>query len=311
MRTQLLRGILALAIALGLSAPAFAQSIMRGTVVDEAGKPVPNATVLFEFEGNTSRRAETKTNANGEFLQVGLASGNYVVTVTAGNLKATQKSPVRQGENRPLNFRLGAGSGVSEADAAEGAAMNAIAAEAVAAMQAGNHDLAISKFNEIVAKVPTCSDCFYNLGMAHTRKQAYDLAEENFKKAIAIKPDHADAYSGLANVYNAQKKFDLAVEASTKAAQLAGAGAGGGSAEAMYNQGVTLWNAQKYAEAKVQFEAAVKADPKMGPAWYQLGMANLNLGQLPAAKEAFQGYLTNAPTGDKAAEVQTLLKQLP
>ena len=31
----------------------------------------------------------------------------------------------------------------------------------------------------------------------------------------------------------------------------------------------------------------------------------------PAAKEAFQGYLTNAPTGDKAAEVQAMLKQLP
>ena len=31
----------------------------------------------------------------------------------------------------------------------------------------------------------------------------------------------------------------------------------------------------------------------------------------PAAKEAFQGYLTNDPSGSKAAEVQALLKQLP
>jgi hypothetical protein len=40
-------------------------------------------------------------------------------------------------------------------------------------------------------------------------------------------------------------------------------------------------------------------------------MANLNLGQVPAAKEAFQGYLTADPNGPKAAEVQTYLKQLP
>jgi tetratricopeptide (TPR) repeat protein len=59
---------------------------------------------------------------------------------------------------------------------------------------------------------------------------------------------------------------------------------GGASAESLYNQGVILWNAQKYAEAKTQFEAAVKADPNMALAYYQLGMANLNLGQIPEAK---------------------------
>ena len=48
----------------------------------------------------------------------------------------------------------------------------------------------------------------------------------------------------------------------------------------LYNQGVILFNAGKFAEAKTQFEAAVKADPTMGMAQYQLGMTALNLGQL-------------------------------
>lgn len=313
MRTHLIRGVLTLAVALGLSVPAFAQSIVRGTVVDAQGKPVPNATITMEFDGNASRRSETKTNNRGEFLQVGLASGTWNITATSGQLKQTLKIPVKQGENRPLAFQLTPQSGVSDADRAAQAAMAAAAQEAVAALQAGNNDLAITRFEEIVAKIPTCSDCYLNLGSAYTRKQDYAKAEESYKKAIEIKPDSAEAYSGLANLYNAQRKFDLAVEASTKAASLAGAGgaAGGGSAEALFNQGVTLWNAQKYAEAKVQFEAATKADPKMGSAWYQLGMANLNLGQIPAAKEAFQGYLAAEPNGAKAAEVQAMLKQLP
>ena len=72
-----------------------------------------------------------------------------------------------------------------------------------------------------------------------------------------------------------------------------------------------LWNAGKYAEAKEQFEAAVKADPNMAMAHYQLGMANLNLGQIPAARQAFEGYLKVDPNGPKAGEVQTFLKQLP
>ena len=38
---------------------------------------------------------------------------------------------------------------------------------------------------------------------------------------------------------------------------------GGGNAEALYNQGVILWNGGKFAEAKTQFEARDKADPNM------------------------------------------------
>ena len=122
----------------------------------------------------------------------------------------------------------------------------------------------------------------------------------------------ADAYTGLANLYNSQKKFDLAAEASKKASELAGsAGAAGGGAEATYNQGVILWNGGKYAEAKEQFEAAVKADPNMAMAHYQLGMANLNLGKIPEARAAFEGYLKADPNGPKAAEVKTFLTQLP
>ena len=72
-----------------------------------------------------------------------------------------------------------------------------------------------------------------------------------------------------------------------------------------------MWNAGKYAEAKEQFEAAVKADPTMAMAHYQLGMANLNLGKIPEARAAFEGYLTADPNGAKAAEVKTFLTQLP
>ena len=59
------------------------------------------------------------------------------------------------------------------------------------------------------------------------------------------------------------------------------------------------------------FEASVKANPANADAQYQLGMANLNLGQLPAARAAFEAYLKAAPEGPKAAEVKTFLTQLP
>ena len=81
MRTHLFRGVLALAFALAVSAPALAQSIVKGTVLDEKGQPIEGATVLIEDAGK-GRKAETKTNKKGEFLQVGLASGQYNVTAS-------------------------------------------------------------------------------------------------------------------------------------------------------------------------------------------------------------------------------------
>ena len=309
MRTYLIRGVLAFFVVLAVSAPAAAQSVIRGTVVDQAGKPVEGATVTIEAT-ESNRRAEVKTNRDGEFMQIGLPSGSYNVTAVKDNLKQVLQAKISQGAPVELQFQLSPTSGLTPEQIKQQAAMQGLAKEAIDAMRAGRDDEAIAKFNEIVTAIPTCSDCYYNLGVAYTKKTQYPEAEAAFQKAIELAPANGDAYTGLANVYNAQKKFDLAAQASAKAAELTG-GAGGGSAEAAYNQGVIMWNAGKYAEAKVQFEAAVKADPSMAMAHYQLGMANLNLGQVPEARAAFEGYLKADPSGPKAAEVQTFLKQLP
>lgn len=310
MRTYLIRGVLALLVVLAFSAPAAAQSVVRGTVVDAAGKPVEGATVTIEAT-ESNRRAEVKTNRNGEFMQIGLPSGRYNVTAVKDNLKQVLQANVSQGQPVELSFQLSPTSGLTPEQIKAQQAMQALAQEAVEAMRAGRDDEALQKFNEIVTKIPTCSDCYYNLGVVYTKRQQFSEAEQAFNKAIELEPNSGEAYTGLANVYNAQKKFDLAQQASAKAAELTAAGGAGGGAEATYNQGVILWNAGKYAEAKEQFEAAVKADPNMAMAHYQLGMANLNLGQIPAARAAFEGYLKVDPNGEKAAEVQTFLKQLP
>jgi tetratricopeptide (TPR) repeat protein len=313
MRTHLFRGVMALAVLLAVSAvPALAQSVVRGKVVDGQGKPVPDATVLFEAT-DANRKTQTKTDKGGEFLQVGLASGAYKVTVSKEGVGTqTLNSNVRQGPNNPLSFTLSPASGVSAADKEAAAALQAAAGAGIEAMKAGRHDEAIAKFNEVIAKMPTCADCYYNIGTAYVAKQDFPQAEAAFKKMVELKPDSAEGYTGLAGVYNQQKKFDLAAEASAKASQLGGGGAGGagGGAEASYNQGVILFNAGKFAEAKTQFEAATKADPSMGMAQYQLGMTALNLGLIPEAIAALEAYLKVEPNGSKAAEVKAALPAL-
>jgi predicted Zn-dependent protease len=311
MRTLLFRGVVAVAVLCAVTvAPALAQSVVRGKVNDAQGNPVPDATILFEAT-DANRKTQTKTDKNGDFLQVGLASGGYSVTASKDKVGTqTLKLQVRQGPNQPMNFTLTASSGVSPADKEAAAALQASAGAAIEAMKAGRHDEAIAKFQEVIAKVPTCMDCYYNIGVSQMAKQQYTEAEASFKKVIELKPDNADAYTALANLYNSQKKFDLAAEASASAAKLAGAGGGGGNAEALYNQGVILFNAGKFAEARVPFEAATKADPNHAMAQYQLGMTSLNLGQIPEAVAALEAYLKVDPNGPKAAEVKAALPAL-
>lgn len=314
MRTTLIRGVLALAVLLTFSiTPALAQSLVKGRVLDGQGKPVEGATISFEQEGTSAKR-DTKTDKKGEFLQVGLASGMWKITASKQGVgTATQSGRVSQGNPIDLTLKLSnapAGAAGGGGDAKAQAELQALAAAAGAAATAGNWDEAISKYTDLTTKAPTCAECFLQLANAHAAKKDYAAAEASYKQSIAVR-ETPEAYNGLVKIYNDQKKFDLAAEAGTKATSLsAAAPGGGGNAEATYNQGVVLFNAGKFAEAKTQFEASTKADPTYAPAFYQLGMTALNLGQIPEAVAALEGYLKVAPDGPKAAEVKASLPAL-
>jgi tetratricopeptide (TPR) repeat protein len=202
-----------------------------------------------------------------------------------------------------VNIVLAPGGGGADPKAAE---LRKTFEEGVAASRAGDHDTAIAKFNAAAAVIPNCSDCYVNIGVSYMAKKDEKQAEEAWKKALELKPDNSDAASALATLYNNQKRFD---EAAAMSAKVAG-GAGGGSADAVYNQGIILWNQGKVAEAKAKFEEALKADPNYADAHYQLGMALLNEGKLPDAVAAFEKYLSLAPTGQFAGQAKAMLTQL-
>jgi tetratricopeptide (TPR) repeat protein len=325
MRTHLFRGgaiavgTLALAALLLPAAPAFAQSVVRGIVVDAQGKPVPGAEILFEAV-DANRKMSGKSDNKGEFLQVGLQSGSYKITASKEGIGTeTVTAPVRQGPNAPLKFTLmpasrafasEAAAKMTDAQRQEAALVQKLAAEAQTLRASGQLDPAIAKFNELVAKVPTCADCYMSIGQIYKEQKKDAEAEAAFKKVVEIKSDHGGAYSELATLYNAQKKFDLAADASANAAKYLGAAGGAAGAEAMFNQGVIAFNAGKFQEARVSFEGATKADPTMGQAFYQIGMTTLNLGDFAAAVAALENYLKVDPNGAKAAEVKAQLPAL-
>ena len=302
-----------------VASPAFAQSGQIKGKVSAEGVLVEGATVLIENLDNGSKAIQTKTNKKGEYIQVGLYPGKYRITVTKDALTSTKETDVHL-DMLTLDFKLEAGGAGAKATGskedvakakARADAMTKAFSDGVALSNEGKTDEAIAKFNEVIAAVPNCAECYANIGTVNGQAKKYEEAETAYKKAIELKPDFSEAYNGLANVYNAEKKFDLAAEASKKAMEListpaagapgaTGAPAPAASASQVFNQGVILWNAGKIPEAKAQFEAAVKADPNMADAHYWLGMSLVNAGTKEALTEAkphFETYLKLAPTG--------------
>jgi tetratricopeptide (TPR) repeat protein len=315
-RNLFVLGLLACAVSL-FATPGFAQTgALQGKVSDAAGNPLEKAQVVIEFTDGINRKYEVKTNKKGEFIQIGLAPGNYKVTASFEKM-GEQSFPVRVrlGDPMKVNFILGAATGATKEDAAKAVALKKVFDDGVAASKAGNFDEAITKFNEAAVMVPGCYDCYYNVGYNYTQKKDYEQAEAAFLKSIELKATYVDAYNGLATVYNAQKKFDKAQEASQKAAELAnaagpGAGGGAGAVDAEYNQGVIDWNAGKIAEAQEHFQKVVFMKPDHADAHYQLGMALVNQGKLAEAVPMFEKYLQLAPEGQFAATAKSILASI-
>jgi len=303
------------------AAPAFAQStgMVKGKVVDSANQIVEGATVILETKDSGARRFKVTTNKKGEYIQIGLQPGSWTITASkegVGEAKADVRISLGASEQIDLTLaKAGAGGAggpaMSKEEAAKLDAMQKAFDEGIALTQAGKLDEAIAKFSAAKAINPDCFACQFNIGLSYAAKKDVPKAEEAFLAASALKADSPEPFNQLANLYNANKQYDkaaqMAAEASKRSGGAAGGAGGGASAESLFNQGVVLWNGQKYAEAKVQFEAAAKADPNMAMAHYQLGMTNLNTGDFKGAVAALEAYLKADPMGPKAAEVTAAL----
>ncbi len=313
------RSLTICAIVLGLAAaPASAQTGgMKGKVVDAQNKPVDGATVtLVQTDTNAKFALKSK---KGEFMQIGLPPGSYTVTVEKDGLK--QVNNVRVGlemTETTVTLRPGGTGGPASKEEAEKAAakmegLKAAFAEGAALSNAGKHDEAVAKFNQVLADVPKCTECYINIGATYGQKKDYAQAEAAFKKALELDPNSVESYYGLAAIYNDQQKFKEAQEMSAEASKRSGAAGGAGGAanpDTLFNQGVIAWNAGDYAKAEEHFAAVVAANPSHGEAHFMLGLRNLNNNKLPEAAKEFEMYLKLAPTGPNAKAAQTNLEML-
>lgn len=96
--------------AIAVSAPAAAQDytsgVVAGTVTDEAGSPVPGATVTLTSVDQGFTRT-TVTGSNGAFRFVSLPAGNYRVEVAAEGMDAFTANDVRVVASQTADLAIG------------------------------------------------------------------------------------------------------------------------------------------------------------------------------------------------------------
>jgi tetratricopeptide (TPR) repeat protein len=300
------------ALALATAVPSHAQmglGALQGRVVDENGKPVAGAEVILEHKGDVNLKYTVKTNSGGRWARTGLravGSGQSTdaLRTVGADRQATGGDVLSKGTATPPASAI-----ATPAAAREAAALSSLLNEVNVALNANDFGLAITKLTDIIAKQPKCAACYLHLGDVYARQKDFPKSEEAFKKALELDATSADAYHGLAVVYNAQGRMEQAAEAAAKAVELHGA-AGGGDATSAFNAGAILVNSGKSAEALVQFQRAIKLDPSLAEAHYQLGVAFLNTGNVAEAIKSLERYLALAPSGPNAQMVKDMLPEL-
>ncbi len=300
------RPLLALAALLVSATFASAQTGgVRGKIFDDKGAPLEGVAVKMEFQGGVTLAFESKTNKKGEFMQIGLRPGNWKFTYTKEAFQIFS-SPYRValGEATVLPDVKLVSAKAAAAAAGGGEDLQKVFGDAVAKLQAGDHDGAIAAFDAMILKNPSLAEAHYNKAFAQYQKKDYEAAETTLKRALEIKADYSDARVLLSNIYTAQGQKDKAVEVMS-------ANAGGTDPKQLFNLGLALLNSGKNSEAAEAFAKVEAADPKHVEVQYYLATAALNAGRTDECVQRLEKYLSMNPTSEQnKATAQGLIAAL-
>lgn len=316
------------------TASAFAQMTgqVRGKAIDEQGKPIVGATVLYESVETGRKVTGIKTDKKGEYYAMGVNPGRYKITLIGADGKpiwALNNIQVSLAKENIIDFDMAKeraaaakAGGMSEEERKQIEAaqkenqkikgLNAMLTQAADLRKAGNCDEAINVMQQAVQADATKDLLWFSLGESQLCAKKYPEAIESYKKAIAIAPNHGEYFNNLGQAYLRNNQTEDAIASYDKAAQLDPANA------AMYyfNEGAVLTNKGKTEEAAVAFDKALAADPNKADAYYWKGVNLLakakvaSDGSMTAPEgtaEAFNKYLELQPTGQYAEASKQML----
>jgi tetratricopeptide (TPR) repeat protein len=298
-------------LAVGLHAQAGqGRGRLSGSVKDETGKPVANATITLELE-NSGKKFETTSNQKGDWALIGLGTGRCNLMVLAdGYLPVTQQVTVSQLNRNPaVNFVL-------KIDVEKKARLKDEAAMTL--LDQGNnlyndrkYQEALAIFNQFAQENPSIYHIYLNIGDCSREMQDYKTAMEQYNLAIEkakLASDTVIQAKGLASigeVYLRQNDFKTAQEYFKKSLDL------NPKDEVLaYNVAEIFFNNQKVDDAITYYTLASQIKPTWGTPFLKLGYAYLNKADYDKALASFDNFLKVEPNSDQAPVVQAVIDSL-
>lgn len=306
--------------------------------ITDGGKPIPNANIVLTNVDN-GHSYKAKTDQNGHFEAIGVASGVYNEDVSDANGKkiGTNKVQVRNqsGVMDDLSMDVSKfGPAMSNEEYAKkkeehdkAVNENTLIAQLNPALQSKNWAAAEPLLQQLIAINPKRWEYEQVLGNAQLGEEKFDDAIATYEKTIPLaedslktdpKADPAKTKAAIAQIYNSEgnaytklKKNDKAVEAYTKAAEM-----DPNPGAAYFNLCATQYNSGNTQGAVAACDKAIAADPNRADAYFIKG--SLMMGESKQAKDgkleapegtadALNKYLQLAPDGPHAGDVKQML----
>lgn len=141
----------------------------------------------------------------------------------------------------------------------------------------------------------------YNLASAYLDRNQFDGAQKEYETALRLKPDHFAAHLGLGTVYSRTQNFAKAETHYRLALQYRQQATGAADYPlARLNLGELYGRMGNLEKAIAELTLAVRHDPSLMLAHYNLGTAQMMLNHAPEAERAFKASLELNPDFEPA-----------
>ncbi len=289
---------------------------LKGKVLDENGNPIENAKIVFTSLKHQDLSFETTSDKKGKWAFIGLGTGMWRVSVTAGGYSpAYKETDVKQLKKNPeINFVLKKIDQTAYASSLDRSSFD-LFDQGKKFFTEKKYDEAISAFEKFLEKYPEALQVHIDIGSCYVQKNELDNALQEFNKVLeGIKPEKEDlggneiaakAMTGIGEVYllkgdveKAQKYIKKVLDNNPANEHLA------------YNMGEIYFSKNKIDDAIHYYELSKKINPEWGKPYLKLGYAYLNKGNFEKAKENLRKFIEVDPDSPEVQTAQNILKYL-
>lgn len=192
------------------------------------------------------------------------------------------------------------------------------------AARAGQNTEAVANLKRAIEIDPKMEPAYSGLANVYYNQKSYTDALATVDKLLALNPASSEAYRIRADIYrrmaaeaatHGDKAKAKELEAKSQQAKAALSGNAGkaiasGSPDAIFNQGVGLFNGGDIAGATQLFEKVLEMKPGHARAHYMLGLCYINQGNSAKAREYLSKFIQLAPNDPDAKAAKEMLQSL-